>query len=44
MSSKLKIISDIDCQIYCDYEYVGDAVAGKFFYLNLRKVIYLIEF
>ena len=44
MSSKLKIISDIDCQIYCDYEYVGDAVAGKFFYLNLRKGIYLIEF
>lgn len=44
MSSKLKIISDIDCQIYCDYEYVGDAVSGKLFHLNLRKGIYLLEF
>lgn len=44
MSSKLKIISDIDCQIYCDYEYVGDAVSGKLFHLNLRKGLYLLEF
>ena len=44
MSSKLKIITDIDCQIYCDYEYVGDAISGSIFHLNLRKGIYLLEF
>ena len=44
MSSKLKIITDIDCQVYCDYEYVGDAISGCIFHLNLRKGIYLFEF
>lgn len=44
MSSKLKIISDLDCQIYCDDEYVGEMVSGKMFHLNLRKGVYLLEF
>lgn len=44
MSSVLKISVDLECQVYCDYEYVGDAYPNKLFRVDLRKGTYIIEF
>jgi len=44
MGSILKIISDIPCDIYCDYESKGEALANTIFRLELRKGSYLLEF
>ena len=44
MGSILKIISDIPCEIYCDYESKGEAFANTIFRLELRKGSYLLEF
>ena len=43
MASKLKLIVDIPCQVYCDYELVGTATEGAIFPINLRKGKYIIE-
>lgn len=44
MSSVLKILVDIDCQIYCDYELKGDAFSNSIFRVEMRKGIYILEF
>ncbi len=44
MSSTLKILSDVECQVYCDYEYKGDVVPGAIFRIDIRKGTYFLEF
>lgn len=44
MSSILKILSDVECQVYCDYELKGDVVPDTLFRINMRKGTYLLEF
>ena len=44
MSSILKILVDVGCQIYCDYEFKGDAVPGTIFRIEMRKGNYILEF
>ena len=44
MSSTLKILVDIQCLIYCDFEEVGEALPGSIFKMKLRKGIYIIDF
>lgn len=44
MSSVLKISVDLECQVYCDYEYLGEAYPNKLFRAELRKGTYIIEF
>lgn len=44
MSSILKILSDVECQVYCDYELKGDVVPGTIFRIEMRKGNYLLEF
>ncbi|KAF5063300.1 WG containing repeat protein [anaerobic digester metagenome] len=44
MSSVLKILVDTPCQIYCDYELIGDAVPNSIFRLKLRKGTYILDF
>ena len=42
MSSILKIITDIQCQIYCDYKKIGEAFPNTIFKIELRKGTYII--
>lgn len=44
MASILKIIVDLPCQVYCDYEYKGETMLNSIFRLDLRKGTYIIEF
>jgi len=44
MKSTLKIIPDVDCEIFLDTEYVGLAGGNKVFRIELRKGTYVIEF
>lgn len=44
MASLLKIIVDVPCQVYCDYEYVGDAYPNGIFKSSLRKGVYYLQF
>lgn len=44
MSSILKIVSDVECQVYCDYELKGDVAPGIIFRIEMRKGNYLLEF
>jgi len=44
MSSVLKIISDSNCSIYCDTEFIGDAYENKIYRLELGKGSFFLEF
>lgn len=44
MSSTLKVLVDIQCIIYCDFEEVGEALPGSIFKMELRKGTYILEF
>lgn len=44
MSSILKILSDVECQVYCDFELKGDVIPGNIFRIEMRKGNYLLEF
>ena len=44
MSSILKILVDIPCLVYCDFEQVGEAFPNSIFKMELRKGTYIIEF
>ena len=44
MISSLKIITDLDCEVYVDYESIGIAYAQKIFRIDLRKGKYVLEF
>ena len=44
MSSILKILVDIQCLVYCDFEEVGEAFPNSIFKMELRKGTYIIEF
>jgi|GEM_PF-621765 len=44
MSSILKVISDISCKVYCDFEYKGESSFDSLFIIELRKGKYILEF
>ena len=44
MNSKLKILVDSPCEVYCDYELKGKAVPQSIFRIELRKGTYILEF
>ena len=44
MSSILKILSDVECQVYCDNELKGEAFPDKIFRIEMRKGCYILEF
>lgn len=44
MSSILKILVDIPCEVYCDYELKGEATPQSIFKIELRKGTYILEF
>ena len=44
MSSILKILVDIQCLVYCDFEEVGEAFPNSILKIELRKGIYIIDF
>ena len=44
MSSILKILVDIQCVVYCDFELVGEAFPNSIFKMELRKGMYIIDF
>ena len=44
MASKLKILVDHTCDVFCDYELIGQAIPNKLFYCELRKGKYILEF
>lgn len=44
MTSVLKIITDLRCQLYCDCELIGDVYPDNIFKMPLRKGAYIIEF
>ena len=44
MSSILKILVDIQCLVYCDFEEVGEAFPNSILKIELRKGIYIIGF
>lgn len=44
MSSILKILVDIQCLVYCDFEEVGEAFPNSILKIELRKGIYKIGF
>ena len=44
MSSKLKILIDYPCEVYCDLEHIGNAQPNHIFVLNLKKGKYFLEF
>lgn len=44
MSSTLKIIVDVKCQIYFDYEFKGEATPNSIFKIDIRKGKYILEF
>lgn len=43
MSSILKILVDIQCHVYCDFEEVGEAFPNSILKIELRKGIYIID-
>ncbi len=44
MNSILKIIVDLQCLVYCDFEQVGEALPNSIFKIELRKGKYILEF
>lgn len=44
MASKLKIVVNYPCNVYCDYELQGKAESNKILSIELRKGTYLLEF
>lgn len=44
MSSTLKILVDIQCFVYCDFEQVGEAIPDSIFKMELRKGTYILDF
>ena len=42
--STLKILSDTNCIVRCDFEEVGNIQAGEFYKLQLKKGCYILEF
>ncbi len=44
MASKLKIIVDYPCEVFCDYEHKGQAETNSIFTLELRRGTYFLEF
>lgn len=44
MSSILKIKVDLQCQVFCDFEQIGEAQANSIFKMELRKGTYILEF
>lgn len=44
MSSILKILVDIQCLVYCDFEEVGEAFPNSILKIELRKGSYIIDF
>lgn len=44
MSSILKILVDIECQVYCDYELKGTAFPNSILRIEMRKGNYILEF
>ncbi len=44
MSSILKILVDIQCLVYCDFEQVGEAFPNSILKMELRKGTYIIDF
>lgn len=44
MSSLLKILVDVNCQVYCDYEFKGEATPGSIYRIEMRKGKYILEF
>lgn len=43
MASKLKILVDYTCEVFCDFKLIGVATPDKLFCLELRKGKYIIE-
>ena len=44
MASILKVITDLQCQLYCDCELIGDVYPDVMFKMPLRKGAYIFEF
>lgn len=44
MASKLKILVDYPCDVFCDFNLMGEATPGNLFVLELRKGKYLLDF
>lgn len=44
MNSILKIIVDLQCQVYCDFELVGEACPNSMFKMEMRKGTYILDF
>lgn len=44
MNSILKILTDYPCQVFCDFQLIGDAVPNSIFRVELRKGTYIFEF
>lgn len=44
MSSLLKILVDVNCQVYCDYELIGEASPNSILRIELKKGNYILEF
>ena len=42
--STLKILSDINCTVRCDFQEVGNIQAGELYKLQLKKGCYILEF
>ena len=42
--STLKILSDINCTVRCDFKEVGNIQAGELYKLQLKKGCYILEF
>ena len=42
--SILKIISDANCSVRCDFQEVGNIQIGELFKLQLKKGCYILEF
>ena len=42
--SLLKIISDTNCVVRCDFQEIGNIQAGELFKLQLKKGCYILEF
>lgn len=44
MSSILKFLTDLPCQVYCDYEFKGEVLVGSILKIEVKKGSYLLEF
>ncbi len=44
MDSILKILVDWSCEVYCDFDYKGNAEPQSLFRLELRKGTYMLGF